>query len=140
MKVKVGDKVLEFPESMSSDEVAELLGATFEAKTDHVAEQLIASMTVLAEVFQKTAESNQQALTAIIKALPDGKPMAEAMAKQNKAVTTAMVSMVEKMDKIASRDVKLEIPPAPKVEAKKEWGKLHVVRSADGFIEDIVRQ
>ena len=142
MKVNIGTRTLDFPDDMSTQEVSELLDATFEAKGDEIGEKMLEVMAGIAQSLSKVTQDQTAAMAKIVEGLPDMEPIVKSMERQNSGTQKMLSIITERLSRIPNVEMpdnseSMENLSTSLKEMSKKPKSLDIRRNKDGLLEGV---
>ena len=144
MKVKIGEHIVEFPDSMTSEDITEVLDATFAKAKDDTTELLLNTMSAIAQVLDKTTQEQAEALKTVVQGIPDMEPFVKSLDKQGQSTEKMVAVVTNRLAQIHPQ--KIEVPDtSPALEGlstslkemSKKPTKLNITRDSNGLLESV---
>jgi len=142
MKVNIGTRTLDFPDDMSTQEVSELLDATFEAKGDEIGEKMLEVMAGIAQSLSKVTQDQTAAMAKIVEGLPDMEPIVKSMERQNSGTQKMLSIITERLSRIPNVEMpdnseSMENLSTSLKEMSKKPKSLDIRRDKNGLLEGV---
>ena len=142
MKVNIGTRTLDFPDDMSTQEVSELLDATFEAKGDEIGEKMLEVMAGIAQSLSKVTQEQTAAMGKIVQGLPDMEPIVKSMERQSAGTQKMLAVITERLSRIPNVEMPdnsdaMENLSTSLKEMSKKPKSLDIRRDKNGLLEGV---